>query len=187
MIVCAGLPSNIRVARFKLNEMAEIHCEYALNTENSKFWYKKTCDNRSQWVAHSSGNIGTDYRSRIMVINEEQKKRMTVKFLKLEIWDSGTYQCKESVSKAILTEILLIITMDDGKLNSMLVKCIYANGFMPIFIYVIFGVFSKETLTSTKSSKQNAKTWSRMLPVNSGTPYRYIVYINCGQHYIHLF
>lgn len=114
-----GLPPNIRVARFKLHEITELHCEYASNIKNSKVWYKKINEKRSSWVAHSSGNKGTDYKSRVIVINDEQKKRLTVQFQQVELWDSGIYQC--SASNSILTEILLIVTMDNGKLNSILI------------------------------------------------------------------
>ncbi|KAM5180712.1 polymeric immunoglobulin receptor-like [Mantella aurantiaca] len=113
--VINGLPPNMRVARYKLHEMAEIHCESTLYTKNSKIWYKKIRETRSQWVAHSSGDTATDYKSRVMVINDKQKNRMTVKFQQLEAWDGGIYQCIEPISKTILTEILLIVTMDNER------------------------------------------------------------------------
>ncbi|XP_073472014.1 uncharacterized protein [Aquarana catesbeiana] len=109
--VINGLPPNIRVARFKLHELTELHCEYASNIKNSKFWYKKINEKRSSWVAHSTGNKGTDYKSRVIVINDEQKKRLTVQFQQVELWDSGIYQCL--ANDTILTEILLIVTMDN--------------------------------------------------------------------------
>ncbi|XP_075052082.1 polymeric immunoglobulin receptor-like isoform X3 [Mixophyes fleayi] len=119
--VVYGLPSKLHVIKYKVHDTVELPCEYNQNQTWSKTWVKQMDHDTFEWVAHSDGNSNVDYKSKVLVFNNKQKRVLIMRLTQLELWDSGIYQCRESGGQNILNEVLLLVTLDNEMLPDTLV------------------------------------------------------------------